>query len=392
LATIRAFEGDDDMQANLKREATLAQAPCDDGGEGFDDELGQGRKISHNASLPLMKVRVGACVDVVAAKLEQVKKESEDKVAGIVRDSEQTFANNAAGKATFLEELVEKKARAFAFWDKELLRIQELRTRIDTAQTPSLVASLGKMGSEIAKTLRSGVVKEFTAAMSSYGRTKACMRRSSEAAMRVQGGNKRGLSAVAKANAVTATESPIYKSIMALTEAVQEESSNVAASYFETKAGARPCMLEDESADVVADLYKLAYIKSVRRQAQAQIDLGHGSSFQVLEHEAKSRAVLKRLRKSFNSQCFSTLAMQQRDWTITLWRPALFVSEAKHTWTGMTHFACINSRVLLEGLQYVYGMKTGDIEGVDMRDKKNCLMQMAAETMAAKVVEKRAFF
>jgi len=381
VALQRQLEAEDDMSAYAFREG-VGGAGGDEADEG---QVGSEGEPKRGASLALTQTRIAGNIDLSVKRITELSKDTDAKVMAIMAEAETVFQNNEQGKAPFVDDLREKHALAKAHWAKLEENLIVQKTKVLKAEHFSTCMAAYRDAQATSKEMKHGAVKTLSACTSTFGRTKASMKRSIDSAARVDAGKK------AKSSSPPTVASATFRNLATALEAVAGGTANCSNSAFETKAGSRPCKLEHTEGDICAEMLKHVYVRACKRESEKQVLQGHGTAYTVMADDAKSRAVLRRLRKGWDATCFSAQPTPVDKWSIQLWRPAVFASEPNQVYTGLPHYGCMNARVVLSGSQVLFGMKTQEIDGADLREKKNFMVQIGAELIAQRIAEKRAF-
>ena len=214
-------------------------------------------------------------------------------------------------------------------------------------------------------------VKDFKRLMSSFGRLKAMTKRQSAAKTRTEDA------------AATKQPVPALPAYTAFCETAPGDDVNSNSSLLLTLAGVKVSVLEPtaKGKDIVEAIANDPGYKFAQREVVKHMNTGVAASYRALAEEAKFRKLNKTLRVAFDRMCFASHATGKADWSMTLWTPQTFRIAERHFWCGISHFCCIEARLLISGKVLIFGAPVNVVPGDTLRSKKEHLMTGTAQSI-----------
>ena len=131
---------------------------------------------------------------------------------------------------------------------------------------------------------------------------------------------------------------------------------SVSPSIFEAKAGMRAALINGAAgADVESVWMKDAYCKSLHKTLERHMKLGHPNACANLNVPPKRKKVMKALGKSWDAQCFTTLALPAVPWAELPFMPSAHMTRKYDMFVGVPLSGCCSVACASRGSTWCSG-------------------------------------
>ena len=373
------LQADDDMAATIWAQSKDAEA---EGGE----ESGR-KRLKTTQSISLKKVAAVNANFTALTRVANAKKAITYSTANLEADVAIIFSADGMEKEAteFKADVGVKATAANNYLDSIKQRLETFTAMIEECNTEGAVNAVKQQIHTVAITINQGDLRTFNAAMSSLGRAKAAAGRKNAASRRRE----------AAASAVHQRVAPPLWTIMQVKGNNENASIGLSPSLFEAKAGHRPCVLNGgvvNGKDSQTLLSSLPFSKSCLKDCRKAIAKGVEFTFRDGGNAPGCKKLIREMRKFWDPQIFTTLPTPESEWALKLWMPQFFISSDRSIQTGMTHFAAMEARYLVEGSEYIWGVRLPSLAGSTLRDKKMAMISAMHEDLDNSLLGTDAFF
>jgi hypothetical protein len=180
---------------------------------------------------------------------------------------------------------------------------------------------------------------------------------------------------------------PLHSILVQLIAMPDMDVAKFSASVFEAKGGVRACAIGAYPLKDPVPLIKAnAYSKKAFRDITTHLKENEWGVINMSE-PPKRKKIVSFLKAAYDATLFNRLPVpHNEDWPTVLYEPQFFGMAKSFTYVGMSPFAAMEARLMLEGTQIVAGIAYDKCPGETMKDKRNNMYKLHIDELKPLIV------